>query len=81
MSKTIGKHIKDISIGEQIELRPSGVQEIDQNNIVRIEFMDDSYYDLVLRNSSNGYYDGWIDIAVIDSIHPPMQTRAASPNI
>lgn len=71
MDGVIGKYIRDIRIREQIELKPSDVQEVDRNHIVHIEFTDDSHYELVLRNSSNGYYDGWIDIAVIDSIYPP----------
>lgn len=66
-----GKSIDSIEILEQIKLPPSGVQEHDLNHLVRIKFTDGKFYDFVLRNSSNGYYDGWIEINIKTLIVPP----------
>ncbi|XWV24460.1 hypothetical protein QJ856_gp0016 [Tupanvirus deep ocean] len=67
----VGKIIESIDIMNDIELPSSGVQEVDINHLVRMKFTDGSNYDFVLRNSSNGYYDGWIEINIVNSIYPP----------
>lgn len=38
----------------------SGVQECDVNHIYELVFDDDTTFRFLLRNSSNGYYDGYI---------------------
>lgn len=39
----------------------SGVQDSDTNHVYRIDFTDGSSFHFLLRNSSNGYYDGWVN--------------------
>lgn len=69
--KSINKrHIKNITVGKYIKLPPSHRQESDLNNLITIQLENETYYNhplfkefsFVLRNSSNGYYSGWIDI-------------------
>ncbi|AZL89614.1 hypothetical protein QKC54_gp0940 [Megavirus baoshan] len=62
IDQIVGKKIQSLQYVKDIDLPPSGVQERDINHIYRINFTDDTYYDFVLRNSSNGYYDGWLEI-------------------
>ncbi|XWV25692.1 hypothetical protein QJ857_gp0017 [Tupanvirus soda lake] len=66
-----GKSIESIDIMDEVDLPSSGVQESDVNHLVRMKFTDGTNYDFVLRNSSNGYYDGWIEITIADAIFPP----------
>ncbi len=68
-----GKIIDSINFLVDIELPPSNIQESDINHLVCITFVDKSRYDFVLRNSSNGYYDGWIQININNSIFPGQQ--------
>jgi hypothetical protein len=59
----IGKEIVDIiNTYEDVELEESGRQECDQNKKIVINFADDTILEFVLRNSSNGYYSGWLEI-------------------
>lgn len=61
----IGKEIIDIcKSDEPIELEESHRQEYTQNDIIRISLSDETFFDFVLRNASNGYYSGWLDINV-----------------
>ena len=46
---------------KSVDLPESGKQECDKSEQYRIMFTDDTFYDFYLRNSSNGYYCGWID--------------------
>lgn len=69
--KLVGKTIKLIETLDSINMPPSQIQEVDHNNLVQITFTDGSKYKFVLRNSSNGYYSGWIDIVTHDNIIPP----------
>lgn len=62
LDSIIGKEIKNIESKEFIDLPDSGIQECDQNQLISIEFIDNSKFDFVLRNSSNGYYSGWLEI-------------------
>lgn len=60
-----GKKIKNIVTKETIEMPPSAVQECDANHLIEIEFDNDSEnFKFVLRNSSNGYYDGWLELSL-----------------
>lgn len=62
----IGKEIKSIDVkNDFIDLPKSNVQEYDQNTLIEIKFTDDTSFDFVLRNSSNGYYNGWLEIDII----------------
>ena len=61
-----GKIFKSIEYVEDIDLPKSGMQERDANHLYRIFFDDDTHFDFILRNSSNGYYDGWIGISLIE---------------
>lgn len=67
-----GKKIKSIEYLNDIDLPPSTLQEYDKNHLYQIIFDDETNCQFVLRNSSNGYYDGWIDITITStiSIHP-----------
>ena len=39
-------------------MEPSYIDEFDKNYMYRIIFTDDSDFEFVIRNSSNGYYNG-----------------------
>jgi hypothetical protein len=71
INSIVGKKIKSIETLETIDLPLSNVQEYDRNYLISIIFEDNSKYNFVLRNSSNGYYDGWLDIKISKSIYPP----------
>lgn len=49
---------------ELIEMPDSGVQDSDTNHVYRIDFTDGSSFHFLLRNSSNGYYDGWVNESI-----------------
>lgn len=57
-----------ISIDEKrdspIKLPKSFRQECDENIPIILEFNDKSNYQMILRNSSNGYYSGYIDVKI-----------------
>ncbi len=65
------KTIDTIEISKEVKLPPSGVQEKDLNHLVTIKFTEGQHYDFILRNSSNGYYSGWIEINMKSFIAPP----------
>ena len=65
LNTMIGKQIKNIQTLEDIEMPVSNRQECDQNLVVGIEFEDNTQFKLILRNSSNGYYSGWLDLRII----------------
>ena len=71
----IGKIIKSIDFVKDIELPPSGIQEFDENHLFQFTFTDDTNYQFVLRNSSNGYYDGWIEIRVKSFLPEPRVSK------
>jgi len=76
----VGKEI--IAINDiddrQIDLPESGRQEYDKNTAIRITFSD-SHYEFALRNSSNGYYNGWLDIS-IDPLTLPIHWNVNDPD-
>jgi hypothetical protein len=77
--EVVGKKMKSIEYVEDTEMPLSNIQECDLNHVYQIIFEDGTNYEFVLRNSSNGFYDGWIDIIVtkIESIFAePNDTRA-----
>jgi hypothetical protein len=45
----------------EIELPFSGNDDIDRNHVYELLFDDDSQFEIILRNSSNGYYDGYVE--------------------
>ena len=58
----IGKtYIKCVLTDRYINLKYSGIQEYDRNHIYELHFKDGTIIDIILRNSSNGYYDGHIN--------------------
>ncbi len=64
-STIINKTFKNVYITDEIiNLPESGNQEVDINTIMIMEFTDSEPFKFVFRNSSNGYYCGWIDITV-----------------
>ncbi|AKI80013.1 hypothetical protein QJ850_gp686 [Acanthamoeba polyphaga mimivirus] len=62
LGSIVGKSIKNIEYREDIDLPSSGVQECDINSLYRMNFTDGTYFEFVLRNSSNGYYNGWLEV-------------------
>ncbi len=44
----------------EIELPLSGYDDIDRNHVYELIFEDDTRFEIILRNSSNGYYDGYV---------------------
>jgi hypothetical protein len=67
-----GHYVKSIIKGDAIEMPPSGIQGYDENHEVIITFTDDQSCKFILRNSSNGYYHGWISIGCIDTPESPI---------
>lgn len=57
----IGKEITNITKVGSVDLPQSHRQECDNNYSYIINFKDDSTFMFYLRNSSNGYYDGWLE--------------------
>jgi adenylate kinase family enzyme len=45
----------------EIELPLSGLDEVDKNHVYELLFDDDTRFEIILRNSSNGYYDGYVE--------------------
>lgn len=58
----IGDQIINITTEKTIDMPFSNRQEVDINTIIKIHLKKNNTFDLVLRNSSNGYYNGWIDV-------------------
>jgi hypothetical protein len=64
----IDKEILTIETKEKIDMEHSGRQEYDDNLLIEIQFVDKSKFKFVLRNSSNGYYRGWLEMHLINPI-------------
>ena len=62
LESIIGESIENIYVGKKIKLPESKKQEVDINNLVIIELSDGTDFEFVFRNSSNGYYSGWLEI-------------------
>lgn len=63
----IGKVIKNIETTDYIEMECSNRQDCDQNQKVQIQFENcEDVFQFVLRNSSNGYYSGWLELRLLD---------------
>lgn len=62
------KQISNIVRGDDVVMPYSGVQEFDKNTEYRIMFIDGSHVSIILRNSSNGYYNGNIGLGFKDII-------------
>lgn len=63
----VGKEIRYIyDTNHVVELPESGRDEIDSNHLIIIQFVDGSEYHFYLRNTSNGYYSGYLEINIID---------------
>ncbi len=45
----------------KIELPFSGKDDMDINHVYELIFEDDTRFEIILRNSSNGYYDGYVE--------------------
>lgn len=66
----IGKKIISLQLKEkikdQIKLDKSDIQKEDKNYLYEIKYLNDNSeigsFEFILRNSSNGYYSGWIEI-------------------
>ncbi len=68
LENIIGKVIERIYDSDQvITLPPSGKQECDDNKMIVIEFDDETGFFFLLRNSSNGYYPGFLTITLVES--------------
>ena len=57
----VGKTIIDLNHKTKtIDMPVSQIQEVDRNHVHEFEFDDGTVFEFLLRNSSNGYYDGYI---------------------
>lgn len=61
----IGKEIKTIEIKEHIKMPTSNRQESDDNCKIAVSYTDGTMFEFVLRNSSNGYYSGYLEMRLI----------------
>ncbi len=61
----INKEIIDINSDQYITLPESGVQDADQNRLIIMTFSDGTNFKFALRNSSNGYYNGYLHLHII----------------
>lgn len=63
----IGKEIKYIyDSNYTVNLPESNRDRYDSNHLIIIQFIDNSEYQFYLRNSSNGYYDGYLSIEIFN---------------
>jgi hypothetical protein len=61
LQSLIGKTIVDLKHDtKEIDLPFSNVQEVDRNHVYEFHLDDGEVFEFLLRNSSNGYYDGYI---------------------
>lgn len=67
LNSIIGKKLKEIIFEEKFDflLPESNKQNSDKNHKVVIKFFDQLDFVIVLRNSSNGYYDGWLSLSTV----------------
>ena len=62
----LNKIIIEIKPNGNIEMEQSGEQEHDINKLVYIYLENNEKFEFVLRNSSNGYYNGWLEFSLED---------------
>lgn len=63
---------------ELIDMNNSGIQEVDINHIYEILFEDKTTFRFLLRNSSNGYYDGFVDEKISNIETKPIEGQINS---
>lgn len=68
IAEIIGKEFKSLYGSNFVDLPNSGRQEYDKNQPWYITFNDDSQFEFYLRNSSNGWYGGWLEASIVDVI-------------
>ena len=61
----IGKEIRSIDELDEEYSWPGGAYG-DKHHLLQINFADDTTFRFILSNSSNGLYDGWLDIVFIN---------------
>lgn len=64
----IGNRIEKIDYekyGTTVDLPESGVQNYDRNYPVSISLAGGKTFEFYLRNSSNGFYNGWMEITAL----------------
>lgn len=63
LNDLVGKKITNINNTGEIDLPASNRQEYDKNHKYEMVFEDESTpFIFILRNSSNGYYSGWLEM-------------------
>lgn len=60
----IGKELKSIDMVDRIYMPESNRQECDKNTKMTMNFTDGDPFEFVLRNSSNGYYNGYLELSI-----------------
>ena len=51
------------------QIEPSGIQEYDKYHKIVMSFEDETELVILLINSSNGYYDGYLSISIEDEMN------------
>ena len=70
----IGKtYIECCDTYETIDMVDSGIQDVDINHVYKIVFDNDTEFKFILRNSSNGYYDGYVDEEIKNVYYEPIE--------
>lgn len=76
INECIGKsYVKCIDTYRTVELEHSNIERHDVNHVYEIYFDDDTTYEIILRNSSNGYYDGYIEEEITLCEHKEIDTK------
>jgi len=74
----VDREIATIITEGDIDLPASNRQKCDENKIVVITFSDESTFQFVLRNSSNGYYSGWLDMRIQKNDPSPVSNNISN---
>jgi hypothetical protein len=62
LQSLIGKTVIDLKKDtKEIDMPDSNIQEVDRNHVYEFHLDNGTIFEFLFRNSSNGYYDGYID--------------------
>jgi hypothetical protein len=67
LHRLVGEEIIGIGLtSREIKLSDSGRQDYDRNEELEITLKNDARFRFLIRNSSNGYYNGWLSVELME---------------